>query len=63
MRELSRRVQNLPETEVLSTYESTYEQRHDRRRYDRHQPRAEARRASAIERARIDGAGLEFADQ
>ena len=59
MQELRRRVQNLPDTEVLSTYE----QYRDRHRYDRHQSRAEARRASAIERAHIDGAGLEFADQ
>jgi hypothetical protein len=63
MQELRRRVQNLPDTEVLSTYELTYEQHRDRHRYDRHQSRAEARRASAIERAHIDGAGLEFADQ
>jgi hypothetical protein len=41
---------------------STYEQHHDRRRYDRYQRRAQARRASAIERPQIDGSGLEFAD-
>jgi hypothetical protein len=47
----------------LSAYEYTDEQHHGRRRHDCHQPRPEARRASAIERAQIDGAGLEFADQ
>ena len=39
------------------------EQHHDRRRYDRHQRRVEARRPSAIERAHIDGVGVQFADQ
>ena len=39
------------------------EEHHDGRGDDRHQPRVEARRASAIERPHVDVAGVQFADQ